>query len=197
MTKISATSLQWLAAHAIVGHEADLETTYAFKHEYNARREITEQVTPNQSLRWRVDICATDGARVVESPIVRQIFPSSALWSPGRSTGVVVYNHAFILVEAFRHAGVGRALYDAEDRLYRRWTVREVHLQAQQDGLVVWPKLGFTTTPDRLALLRQEYTSWARRAKSAPPAVWPDALDEFPAEFLRSRGQLDMFKVLA
>jgi GNAT superfamily N-acetyltransferase len=104
-----------------------------------------------------------------------------------------VYNHLFRLKEKARRQGIGALLYDAEGELYRRWGLSEIHMTAMDDGLEVWVKK-FRFLPVNAGALAAEYPGWAR--PRAQPIEPPEDPADYPSAFLRSRNQLDLYKVL-
>jgi hypothetical protein len=107
--------------------------------------------------------------------------------------GPVAYNHRFELRPIARRQGIATRVYEAEGELYRRWGQREIHMTAMHDGLEVWvKKFGFL--PANAGALAAEYPGWARAR--GQPLEPPLDVREYPADFLRSRNQLDLYKVL-
>jgi GNAT superfamily N-acetyltransferase len=96
---------------------------------------------------------------------------------------------AFEVRPQFRRRGFARALYAAEEALYRRWGVREVHLLATDDGPVVWMRFGFRFRDPEL--VQRSFREWNGRRQSDDA---PSDLRQLP-EALGSNG-VDMFRVL-
>jgi hypothetical protein len=111
-----------------------------------------------------------------------------------RENGPVVYNALFHVKPSFKRQGLARSVYASEAVLYKNWGVREVHMNAREDGLVVWVK-GFGFLPRSSLLLADEYVRWARRRQDVAREP-PTRAADYPSEFLQSRDSLELFKVI-
>jgi hypothetical protein len=143
-------------------------------------------------LLWWICFLDAQGAEVLEPPLARKVFAAAPLWSTGER-GPLAYNAALYVRQQFRRQGFATVVYAREDDLYRRWGLREIQITAVQEGLVVWIKRrGFR--PRFPALLAAEYRYWAERR--GLPVAAPASSHDYPDEFLLTRQQLDVFKVL-
>jgi len=193
---LSATNLRWL--EQLPGSVAadDLDVTYSFPHELNHSRELAKQILQgsgdDENLLWHIQIYNADGEKVLKAPLSRKIYASTPLRAV-RENGPVVYNALFLVNERFKRQGLAKRVYTAEGRLYKKWRLREVHLNAREDGLVVWVK-SFGFLPRLPAVLATEYEDWAQRRRMDPTP--PSRPADYPEEFLRSRDTLDLYKVI-
>ena len=194
---LSVANVQWLQQLPGVASAADLDITYSFAHPLNHSRELAkESLTgpgPGEHLLWWMKIYTAERREVFDAPLARKVYRSIPLQSI-RENGPVVYNALFHVNPAFRRQGLARSVYAAEGLLYKKWGVREIHMSARDDGLVVWVK-DFGFLPRSLPLLAEEYVRWARQRRGVAPEP-PTRAADYPPEFLRSRDSLDLFKVL-
>lgn len=195
---LRAATVEWLAKLPGEAAADDFDRCYAFEHRLNAERRLTKEHVFTSGHRehfmWWLEILDHAGERILEGPLSREVLRSEVLHGRPGAEGPTVYNHLFKLKEYARRQGLGTLLYNAEGELYRRWGLSEIHMTAMDDGLEVWvKKLGFL--PVNAGALAAEYPGWARaRAHPLEPPL--NAVD-YPSEFLRSRNQLDLYKVLA
>lgn len=175
---------------------ADLESTYAFVHVLNARRELMRLVPPTVKgqLLWWIQFFDPDSTPVVEPPLARAVLRAQLRSDPTKSD-VVARNLAFFIRPEFRRRGFGRAVYEAERTLYSRWCVREIHIDAHDQGPAVWIKR-FGFQPEDPDELLADYEQWARRAR-APTRFPPSTVAALPDEFLNGKPHLRLYKVLA
>src|SRR5262249_13664763 len=109
--------------------------------------------------------------------------------------GPVAVNSTLMLEDGFKRRGFARAVYAAEEALYRRWGVREIHISAIDDGRGVWMRhFGFRPIPTEEDALRRVYLRWASLRRRSLEA--PDNILELPDEFFLSLHELSLFKVL-
>jgi hypothetical protein len=73
--------------------------------------------------------------------------------------------------------------------------LREIHIDARDDGLEVWVKY-FGFLPRLPDLLAAQYVRWARGRKGCDPEPPRQAMD-YPVEFLKSRDTLELYKVIS
>ena len=192
---LTDTSMQWLACLPGAVDQHDLTRTYAFVHPLNHRRSLARQVVSGDEgdLMWWIEFFNIDGRAVTDPALSRRVFRAKAFFGSA-GDGPVAYNAYFRIADEFKRAGFASAVYDSEDALYRRWEIREVHISAHDEGLVVWiKKFGFL--PAEPGVLAEDFATWSRLRREpnrvpAQPADYPDA-------FLRERGILDVYKVLS
>lgn len=194
---LSVANVQWLQQLPGVVATSDLDVTYSFAHPLNQSRELVRESlaagTDDEHLLWWMKIYAADRTEVLEAPLARKVYRNLPLRA-ARENGPVVYNALFQVKHGFKRQGFARSVYAAEGALYKKWGVKEIHMNARDDGLVVWMK-GFGFLPRSLPLLAAEYVRWARQRPNVaqePPALAAD----YPPEFLRSRDSLELFKVI-
>jgi hypothetical protein len=138
-------------------------------------------------------IYTTDREEVFDAPLARKIYRSMPPRSV-RENDPVVYNALFQLKHNFRRQGLAKSVYAAEGVLYKKWGVREIHMNARDDELVVWVK-DFGFLPRSLPFLATEHVQWARQRRDLAPEP-PTRAADYPSEFLRSRDSLELFKVI-
>lgn len=193
---LSATNIQWLKKLPGMVAEDDLEVAYRFVHPLNRSRELVKETLAgagdDEHLLWWIKIYNADQEQVLDAPLARKIHTSKPLRSV-RENGPVVYNALFKIRDSFKHQGLAKSLYAAEGLLYKKWGVREIHMNARDDGLVVWVK-NFGFLPRLPRVLATEYAEWARRRGISPSP--PERAADYPAEFLRARDTLELFKVI-
>jgi hypothetical protein len=194
---LSSTNVQWLRQlpGASVA-ENDLVDTYGFPHPLNHTRVLLRQLVmgagDDEHLLWWLDIHDENRERVLEAPLARKIHRSFPLRSI-RANGPVAYNALFKIKASFRDRDLAKHLYAAEGVLYKKWGVKEIHIVAHDDGLVVWiKKFGFL--PRRPGALATVYANWAHR--SGVPPVPPARPADYPESFLRSLNSLELYKVV-
>lgn len=159
-------SVEWLRG-ALTGpvDALDLDATYSFDHELNGSRSLARQMHSERDLVWQLLVYEPGGDCLFcpeGGPLARKIVAAAPLYGGSRpSTGPVAFNAAFFLKREFRRRGFGTAVYAHEGDLYRRWGIREVQINATQDGPVVWLKRGFL--PKEPGSLKTLYPSWAAR----------------------------------
>lgn len=191
---LDETCVAWLMAEGVDAREDDLAQTYGFEHRLNERRALTrcrlEPPEPPERLSWHVEFYAAEEA-VLEGPLARRLQPRGR--DHQGTVARIVTNATFYLLPKHQRKGFAHAVYQAEATLYRRWGVREIHLQAQRDGLSVWiKKFGFL--PVDPGPVFAGYSAWARRKRLAPQP--PDHIHDLPDEYLQTRQQLDLYKVI-
>jgi hypothetical protein len=143
---------------------------------------------------WEVHFFAKDGTAVLEVELSRVLRAHEPLESSPEN-GRVVDNIIVWLRKEFKRQGFSRALYESEEILYRRWGVKEIHLQAVDDGRFVWIKhFGFQPVPNIARLLPAQYEAWSTEKGRAAVAI--GSVVDYPDEFLASLGRLDLVKVL-
>lgn len=194
---LSAASVAWLQQLPGVVTANDLDETYRFEHHLNQSRELVKESLAvgrdDENLLWWMKICAASGEEVLDAPLARKVFKDFPLRA-GRERGPVVYNALFQVKPAFKRQGLANRLYKAEGILYKKWGVREIHIDAREDGLVVWIKC-FGFLPRSPSVLPADYPGWARQRKGVAPDP-PAHPSDYPEEFLRSRSSLELFKVI-
>ena len=192
---LSAQAVTWLHATLEAPSPAsnDLEKTYDFSHALNARRECKELTQqPQQSLVWAIRFFDQNDEPILYGELKREVFAEFPLTSEPGSRAAIAQNKLFWLADSFKKQGFARAIYEREMALYRSWGIREIHLTAVDDGLVVWIKR-FGFLPVKPDLLEEDYEGWARTWQRDPTPVPPCNL---PDDFLKSRDKLDLYKVL-
>jgi GNAT superfamily N-acetyltransferase len=124
---LDAETLAWLREH-VPGPvaERDLADAYGFRHPLNARQELADAELPGWAFAWAIWLYGPHEGPVLLYPLERRIHPDIFLHSD-ESTGLVVQNEVFIVLAEFRRQGLATAVYAAEEALYRRWGVREIH----------------------------------------------------------------------
>lgn len=194
---LSASSVQWLQQLPGVATAADLDLAYSFAHPLNQARELARESLAgsgtDEHLLWWLKIYAASQEEVLEAPLARKVYRSMQLRS-ARGNGPVVYNALFQIKRSFRRQGLAKSVYVAEGVLYKKWGVREIHMNAREDGLVVWIK-EFGFLPQSLPFLATEYIQWARQRRDVAREP-PTRAADYPSEFLRSRDSLELFKVI-
>jgi hypothetical protein len=194
---LSVANVQWLQQlHGVVAAN-DLDVAYSFVHPLNQSRELTRESlaagADDEHLLWWMKIYAANREEALDAPLARKVYRSMPLVSV-RENGPVVYNALFQVKQSFKRQGLATKVYAAEGVLYKKWGVREIHMNAREDGLVVWVK-GFGFLPQSPPSLATQYVRWARQRHDVarePPAHVAD----YPSEFLRSRDSLELFKVI-
>jgi len=195
---LSSANVEWL--RQLSGAEVaanDLDDTYGFHHPLNHSRNLSKQMVvtsgDGEHLLWWIEFYDVNRERVLDAPLARKVHRSYPLHSV-RANGPVVYNALFRIKASFKGRGLAKSLYTAEGALYRKWGLKEIHINALDDGLVVWvKKFGFL--PRLPGVLATEYADWARRKGIDPsPPVQPA---DYPEEFLRSRNSLELYKVVS
>lgn len=193
---LSAANVQWLKQLPGPVTEDDLEVTYGFAHPLNRSRELARETLArsgsDEHLLWWVKIYNADEEQVLDAPLARKVHMNKRL-SSVRENGPVVYNALFRIKESFKRQGLATSLYAAEGMLFKKWGVKELHIDARDDGLVVWVK-SFGFLPRLPGVLATEYGNWARRRGLDPTP--PERAADYPAEFLRARDTLELFKVI-
>jgi GNAT superfamily N-acetyltransferase len=188
---LSADAIRWLSTH--FAHTAtvdELDATYSFEHRFNGTRKLVRQCATGDRLEWRVEFVHGDTKTLV-LPLDRHVVPSAKLRGAAR-WGRVAYNEMFQICEQYRRQGFGRALHTAELSRYAAWAIEEIHVEAVDDGLVVWPRLDFE--PERPGLLARAFSVWSeKRGLALPP---PAALRDYPDDFLREMAWLPLYKVV-
>jgi GNAT superfamily N-acetyltransferase len=179
----------------------DLSSAYAFPHALNKsgalKKGILEGNRPSR-FRWWVLLRDGDGRCLFEgeTPLARRVGQAMSLASGAVSSGsgaaTIAFNDQLKIEPTLRGKGLARAIYDAEEALYRRWGVREIQIpMAQDDGLVVWiKKFGFLPQDPRT--LAADYNDWPG-SRSAGPVSTPAG---YPEQFLRTQGTLALYKRL-
>jgi hypothetical protein len=192
---LRAETVEWLQQLPGEAANDDLERCYGFAHALNADRQLTRETIDDEGFRWRLEILDPTGTRVLETALSRQVVRAEHLRSDRRKLGPVAYNHLFEVKTAYRRNKLATRVYEAEGELYRRWGLREIHMTAMHDGLWVWTRREFGFRPANAGALAAEYPGWARAR--GQPLQPPQDIVDYPEEFLRSRNQLDLYKVLA
>jgi hypothetical protein len=170
---LSVASVQWLKRLPGVVMANDLDVAYSFVHPLNQARELArESVSPDgghEHLLWWMKIYTADREEVFDAPLARKVYRSVPLLSV-RENGPVVYNALFHVKPSFKRQGLARSVYASEAVLYKNWGVREVHMNAREDGLVVWVK-GFGFLPRSSLLLADEYVRWGATTTGRCPGT--------------------------
>ena len=191
---LRAVTVEWLQELPGTVANDDLEKCYGFEHALNADRKLLRETINDRSFMWHLEILDATGARVLEYPLAREVVREEQLRS-ARSVGPVVYNRLIEVLVANPRQGLASRMYEAEGELYRRWGLREIHMTAVHDGLWVWTRKEFGFQPANAGALAAEHPGWARlRGQPIQP---PEDVVDYPEEFLRSRNQLDLYKVIA
>lgn len=194
---LSVASLQWLQQLPGAVAANDLDVAYSFAHPLNQSRELArESLTADvddEHLLWWMKVYAADREEIFDAPLARKVYRNAPLRSV-RENGPVVYNALFQVRQSFRRQGFATSLYTAEGALYKKWGVREIHMNARDDGLVVWVK-SFGFLPRSSPFLATEYIRWARQRRGVAQEP-PTSAADYPSEFLRSRDSLELFKVI-
>jgi hypothetical protein len=193
---LSATNVQWLKQLPGTVAEDDLDVAYGFAHPLNGSRRLSKETLSgsgkDEHLLWWITIYDTKEEPVLEAPLARKIYARTPLRSV-RENGPIVYNALFKIKEGFQRQGLAKHLYAAEGVLYRKWGLKEIHINARDDGLIVWVK-NFGFLPQLPDVLATEYGDWAGRRGLDPTP--PVRAADYPAEFLRARDTLELFKVV-
>lgn len=193
---LSAANVQWLKQLPGAVAQDDLDVAYGFAHPLNRSRELAKEILSksgdDEHLLWWIKIFNADQEQVLDAPLARRVYASTQLRSvPVRANGPVVYNALFKIKDAHKRQGFAKNLYAAEGQLYQKWKLREIHIDARDDGLVVWVK-HFGFQPRFPKVLRNDYIAWARRhRRDAEPPARPE---DYPEDFLRSRDSLELYK---
>lgn len=191
---LDETCLTWLMAEGVDAREDDLAQTYGFKHRLNESRALTrcrlEPPEPPERLSWHVEFYAAEEA-VLEVPLARLFEPRGE-----DCTGAVariVLNATFYLLPIHQRSGFARALYEAEEALYRRWGVREVHIEALRSGPLVWiKKFGYQPRDPEPLLIG--YPSWARSRAGMPTYI--TRVEDLPDAYLAQLDHVSLYKVI-
>lgn len=193
---LSVATVRWLQRLPGTVAAHDLDVAYSFAHPLNQSRELAKEVlttdADDEHLLWWMKIYTVDRKEVLEAPLARKVYDRAPLRSV-RENGPVVYNALFQVKQSFKRQGLAKSVYEAEGALYKKWGLREIHINAREDGLVVWMK-SFGFLPRLPKILATDYAGWARQ-RGLPPKP-PDHATDYPAEFLRSRDSLELFKVI-
>jgi hypothetical protein len=179
--------LDWLERHDFDANVDDLNDTYAFFHPLLRDRTVQAFVWSEDVLRWHVDLLGHAGRSLLEGRMTRSLETHGPLYSSG-GRGRIAINDSFRLREEFRQKRIATYTYEAEARLFARWAIREVHLEATDDGRVAWPRLGYQAV--YRFVLDEQFEEWSG---GQPP---PAELSEFPEEFLTSVPCIHMYKVI-
>jgi GNAT superfamily N-acetyltransferase len=143
-------------------------------------------------LFWRFDLVDESGQPLNEDWIARSVYAEACLH--GGTGQAAVAEHARLVLRApYRRLGLGRSIHAREQQLYRRWRIREIHMNAQQDGPVVWVR-SFGFIPVDQQPLWAEWRSWARRRRLDPAAV--TTCSQLPEAFLSGYSSLELYKVV-
>ncbi len=164
------------------------------------RQQLNQRDT---SFHWAIEFYDGNDDATLEKPLARSVHSLIPLLSAA-SEGPVAYNENFYVRPEHRKKKLGTALYAAERALYLRWGVREIHIDARDDGLVVWIKFGFL--PQEPEALQEKYGEWARRvtarlraegsATSPPKLDPPEDPRAYPEAFLREQQGVMLYKVV-
>jgi hypothetical protein len=186
---LTAEGLEWVRAHLDVAATAeDLDRPYVFNHELNATRQIDDWQIEETSMAWGGNFWNAEGQETLTARLSREVLLEFELRKAER--GAIAMHHS-CRVRVSRK-GFGGALHRGELDLYARWGVVEVHLHAVDDGLVVWPRMGFQ--PYSLGWVVEAWDLWASERGLDPT---PKAnMTDYPEDFLRSLGYVHMFKVV-
>jgi GNAT superfamily N-acetyltransferase len=194
--RLADDDVAWLATELGRVVEAhDLERTYDFDHEMNRRRELAEarRDPAKREFVWKLWFFDGAGTSVLESPLARKVLGAAPLFSGVPRVGSIAYNALIFVRPEFRRRGFATAVYLQEHDLYLRWGIHEIQMRAQRDGPVVWRKFGFV--PADPEVLAAEYPGWARQRKLTTEV--PPTFAEYPDDFLISRQEIVMYKVLS
>lgn len=194
---LSVANVQWLQQLPGMVAANDLDVAYSFTHPLNQSRELArESLTTgvgDEHLLWWMKIYAADREEVFDAPLARKVYKNMPLQSV-RENGPIVYNALFQVKQSFKRQGFATKVYAAEAILYKKWGVREIHMNARDEGLVVWVK-SFGFLPLSPPSLATEYVRWARQRRGFALEP-PTRIADYPSEFLRSRESLELFKVI-
>lgn len=189
MPPLSADGLDWTQRHLVVSARAsDFDDAYAFEHHLNRTRNVSDWLIGQQSLSWRGNFWDEHGVATLVVDLSREIALNFPLRLAARGA---VASHHTCRVRVHR-TGFGRKLHENELALYKKWGVVEVHLDAMDDGLEVWPKLGFEAYSPGIVV--EAWEAWAD-ALGHDPKPFPKMRD-YPRDFLRSLGYVHMYKVV-
>jgi GNAT superfamily N-acetyltransferase len=182
--------VDWLRCHiADAARADDLARTYSFRHHSIHERALVKASVNDSWFEWAINFSNHAGRPLLQVPLSRKVAPARPLvGNPG--SGTVAVNLEFILYPHAQRQGVGAAVYDSEAKLYARWKVAEVQLEATEDGLVVWIKKGFL--PQNPGLVAQKFAAWAK-TNGYPPEP-PERPVDYPKPFLLSLKWLPLYK---
>lgn len=186
---LSDEQLAALRSVVSLGAATDIDRTYSFKHDLNAKRELRRAGHDRGLFRWHVLMSDASGVCIFEdaAPLARSV-GHVRLHGERGSAGLVAINDYFALTAHNRRRGFAAALYAAEKELYERCSVREIQLIATRDGPVVWiKKFGFL--PSKPGFLASAFRS--RYARDVPADV-----QDYPDDFLAAHPGLQLYKVL-
>jgi len=194
--------LAWLRERLVPqANPDDLQKTYEFEHALNQTRRLARvfQSEPrgdqcNQFRWWVLFFCTGEQCLTQDqAPIARSIRGGTRLLSCAKMD-LVAYNEHIALEQTLQGQGFSSALYEAEERLYKAWNVREIHLTALGAGRTVWLKARFGFKPVRPGLLAESFGEWAHKHGKDPSV--PPAPHLYPSAFLDELTELKLFKVL-
>lgn len=195
---LSEKNLQWLQELPGSVAASDLDETYGFPHPLNQSRELAKELpTSNGSsgdhLLWWIKFYGPERQEILESPLARKLYKNSRL-SSSRENGPIAHNALLLIEQPFRRQGFAKRVYAAEAQLYKKWGVKEIHIDARDEGLIVWvKKFGFLPRlPEALATQYDDWASKRPHAARQPPSLAAD----YPPEFLRSLNSLELYKVI-
>jgi GNAT superfamily N-acetyltransferase len=150
---------------------------------------IGERKGPPPYVQYRFDLLKQDKKSILQFLAQRRLTPEETLLSSVNAgeprTGKVATNCQFFLEPEFQGRGIGRLVYDLEERLYETWGAEEIQLDAVQAGRVVWRHFGFTVTTNDLRWIESMYEMWCK----AGGIAYSETMDimAYPDEFLLSK----------
>ncbi len=190
--RLNRDALEFLRQHVAAVADTDLATTYAFEHPLNAEQLLAFQRVEFDEFTWGVWIRSTT-CFVVEAPIMRRISPNCGLLG-SEASGLVAFNEACMILQEFRRNKLGRAVYTAEERLYRAWGVREIQMRAAEQGRWVWVRK-FNFLPSDPGTFAEAYADWAV-GEGVDPSP-PEKAADYPEAFLSTLPPIILYKELA
>ncbi|MFZ5477031.1 MAG: hypothetical protein ACOZNI_09680 [Myxococcota bacterium] len=185
----------WLVTNIPGSHVRpdDLERTYTVHPPIPSAPALPHErrvAIDGDALVWEVFLETDTSVAVSDGWIARRLY-AHIPFAGGIGEGAVAHHARLVLAPDFRRRTIGGTICANEERLYRRWGVREIHLHAKQDGPTVWIRLGFA--PRDPESLLAEFRRWAARRGHDPHLRdWAD----LPGEFLRGYSWLPLIKVL-
>lgn len=196
---LNESQINWLQASIFCQpRPSDLRDCYAFDHVLNGHRK-TEKLSVDKpdtapSLLWRLSFFTPASIPVLTTPLARRVYPKRRLHGGTLALGPIAYNAELRINTDFRGQQFARKLYEAEAQLYSSWGLKQIHLSAEDEGLVVWMH-SFHFIPVDPEVLLVAWRRWLQRTGSPQPAERPP-WHELPAQFLRTLGQIELYKVI-